>query len=214
MSSRLARAWLRDSNSHSNHLDDDGRPVCVTLDHPRPLAQLCFPNCQMGSHTIDLSMSRFLGGLISLPCRNMPHTFLMLCAEIDGREDTGRRRRHISRYRTFFQLTLLPDDLTAVTSHSWATRIGPQLESGISLSHTHPFDSLQSLPRACLSTPTSSAQHKPTCVNLQLAAHLAVQCIHAFVCITKPVWVDQSPMDSVHSGGAQGPISHAKDLPE
>lgn len=126
VSSRLARAWPRDTRTHapsSNH-DDNGRPVCVALDHPRPPARVEKGekklNCQMGSHTLLLPL-RFPGGLMSLPCRNMSHTFLMLHAEIDGRENFGRRHRHISRHVEPYFFTL-PSDLTAVTSHSWAAR--------------------------------------------------------------------------------------------
>lgn len=111
VSSRLARAWPRDTHTHThirsmgcglhllhltctqhNNVVENGQPVCVTLDHPRPPAHLC----STAKWACTLSMSRFLGGLISLPCRNMAHTFLMLCAEIDGLESTGRQRRHIS----------------------------------------------------------------------------------------------------------------------
>lgn len=46
-----------------------------------------------------------------------------------------------------------------------------------------------------------------------LAAHLGVQCIHAFVCITKPVWVDQSPKDSVLSRGPGTPSYRRKTCP-
>lgn len=49
--------------------------------------------------------------------------------------------------------------------------------------------------------------------HLQPAAHLGVQCIHAFACITKPVWVNQSPKYSVLPG-ALGSIPWAKDLPK
>lgn len=46
----------------------------------------------------------------------------------------------------------------------------------------------------------------------QLAAHLGVQCIHAFVCITKPVWVDQTPK-GVHSRGPGTPSYRRKTCP-